>query len=222
MGRTRAVRSSRCARRSTPSRPGSRSTGTRCRVPSGLRAGRRSASSPWCAARKAAHAPLRWWTACQRGYPATGAPARLRWHHPGPERRQRQGAPVRFKLTRHRGGREREARGDAAAVAAVLERAARDFSSHPADFDLAIGAAELLERAPTDDLRALVNEGIDEDELYERELRPNWEGLSQGERAGKVVAFARFANSLVGDTGPVGPLVRTKLLVLAWAYDRTY
>jgi hypothetical protein len=112
--------------------------------------------------------------------------------------------------------------GDAAAVAAVLEGAARDYSSDPGDFDLAIGTAELLERAPTDDLRALVREGVDEEELYERELRPNWEGLSKGERAGKVVAFARFANSLGDTAGPIGPLVRTKLLVLAWAYDRTY
>jgi hypothetical protein len=112
--------------------------------------------------------------------------------------------------------------GNAKAVADVLDRAARDFSSHPADFDLAIGAAELLERAPTPDLRALVSEGVDEDELYDRELRPNWEGLSKGERAEKVVAFARFANALGDDAGPIGPLVRTKLLVLAWAYDRTY
>jgi hypothetical protein len=112
--------------------------------------------------------------------------------------------------------------GDCEAVADVLERAARTYSSDPANFDLAIGAAELLERAPTEDLRALVRDGIDEDELYERELRPNWEGLSQGERAGKVVAFARFANALTDDTASIGPLVRTKLLVLAWAYDRTY
>ncbi|HEY0631671.1 MAG TPA: hypothetical protein VGC98_06420 [Thermoleophilaceae bacterium] len=111
---------------------------------------------------------------------------------------------------------------DAAAVAGVLERAVLVYSSDPGEFDLAIGAAELLERAPTADLRALVDEGIDEDELYERELRPNWDGLSQGERAGKVVAFARFANALGSDAGPIGPLVRTKLLVLAWAYDRTY
>ena len=112
--------------------------------------------------------------------------------------------------------------GDAAAVADVLERAARTYSSHPGDFDLAIGVSELLERAPTADLRALVREGIDDDELYERELRPNWEGLSQGERAGKVVAFARFANALEDDVDSIGALVRTKLLVLAWAYDRTY
>ena len=112
--------------------------------------------------------------------------------------------------------------GNAAAVADVLDRAVQDYSSDPADFDLAIGTAELLERAPTDDLRALVRDGVDEDELYERELRPNWEGLSRGERAEKVMAFARFANSLGDEAGPIGPLVRTKLLVLAWAYDRTY
>lgn len=129
---------------------------------------------------------------------------------------------MRFKLMRRRGGSDHAADGDAAAVADVLERAARDYSSDPADFDLAIGAAELLESAPTDDLRTLVRDGLDEEELYERELRPNWEGLSQGERAGKVVAFARFANALGDDTGPIAPLVRTKLLVLAWAYDRTY
>ena len=129
---------------------------------------------------------------------------------------------MRFSLRRRRGARSRVLGNDAAAVADVLERAVLVYSSDPGEFDLAIGAAELLERAPTADLRALVGEGIDEDELYERELRPNWEGLSQGERAGKVVAFARFANALGSDAGPIAPLVRTKLLVLAWAYDRTY
>ena len=129
---------------------------------------------------------------------------------------------MRFKLMRRRGGEDRAIGGDAAAVADVLERAALVYSSDPGDFDLAIGAAELLEHAPTADLRVLVSEGVDEDELYERELRPNWEGLSQGERAGKVVAFARFANALGSDPQPIAPLVRTKLLVLAWAYDRTY
>jgi hypothetical protein len=129
---------------------------------------------------------------------------------------------MRLRLMRRRGGQGRAMAGDAEAVADVLERAVRSYSSDPAEFDLAIGAAELLERAPTDDLRALVRDGVDDEELYERELRPNWEGLSQGERAGKVVAFARFANALADDTASIAPLVRTKLLVLAWAYDRTY
>jgi hypothetical protein len=125
-----------------------------------------------------------------------------------------------FRLRRRR-SRGHALQGDAGAVAAVLERAALAYGSDPGDFDLAIVAAELLERAPTADLCALAHEGVDEDELYERELRPNWEGLSKGQRANKVVAFARFANALDGEMA-IGPLVRTKLLVLAWAYDRTY
>lgn len=126
-----------------------------------------------------------------------------------------------FKL-RRRGGRNGVLRGDAGAVARVLERAALAYGSDPRDFDLAIVAAELLERAPTADVRALIHYGIGDDELYERELRPNWEGLTKGQRANKVVAFARFANALGEDHTGMGPLVRTKLLVLAWAYDRTY
>jgi hypothetical protein len=107
-------------------------------------------------------------------------------------------------------------------VARVLERAALAYGSDPGDFDLAIVAADLLERAPTPDIRALIHDGITEDDLYERELRPNWESLSKGQRANKVVAFARFANSLEDDPTGIAPLVRTKLLVLAWAFDRTY
>jgi hypothetical protein len=127
-----------------------------------------------------------------------------------------------FRLPRlHRGGRGNP-NGDAAAVARVLERAALAYGSDPRDFDLAIVAAELLERAPTSDLRTLVHDGIDEDGLYECELRPNWEGLSKGQRANKVVAFARFANALEHEHANIAALVRTKLLVLAWAYDRTY
>jgi hypothetical protein len=104
----------------------------------------------------------------------------------------------------------------------VLERAALAYGSDPRDFDLAIVAAELLERAPTGDVRAILHDGMTEDELYERELRPNWEGLTRGQRANKVVAFARFANALGADSTGIAPLVRTKLLVLAWAYDRSY
>jgi hypothetical protein len=126
---------------------------------------------------------------------------------------------TRFRLPRSGG---RALTGDAAAVARILERAALAYGSDPRDFDLAIVSAELLDRAPTADVRALVHGGISEDELYERELRPNWEGLTKGQRANKVVAFARFANALTNEPANIAALVRTKLLVLAWAYDRTY
>src|SRR3954466_329895 len=125
----------------------------------------------------------------------------------------------RFRLNRSGG---RALTGDAAAVARTLERAALAYGSDPRDFDLAIVSAELRDRAPPAAARALVDGGISEDDLYERELRPNWEGLSKGQRANKVVAFARFANAIGDDHAAIGPLVRTKLLVLAWAYDRTY
>jgi hypothetical protein len=127
-----------------------------------------------------------------------------------------------FRFRRRRRGGDRALDGDAAAVAGVLERAALRYGSDPGDFDLAIVAADLLDHAPTADLRALVHDGFDDDELYERELRPNWEGLSKGQRANKIVAFARFANVIGEDATGIAPLVRTKLLVLAWAYDRTY
>src|SRR3954447_10216848 len=127
-----------------------------------------------------------------------------------------------FRFKRRRISGERALRGDAGAVARVLERAALAYGSDPRDFDLAIVATELLERAPTADVRAILHDGIDDDDLYERELRPNWEGLTKGQRANKVVAFARFSNAIGHDHSGIGPLVRTKLLVLAWAYDRTY
>src|SRR3954464_7299845 len=117
-----------------------------------------------------------------------------------------------FRLRRRRD--KRALQGDAGAVAGVLERAGLAYGADPGDFDPAIVAAELLDRAPTGDLLALVREGIDEDELYERELRPNWEGLSKGQRANKVVAFARFANALGNEHANIAALVRTKLLVL--------
>jgi hypothetical protein len=127
---------------------------------------------------------------------------------------------------RFRRGRDRSKNGldgDAAAVSAALERATELYSSDPDDFDLAVATGDLLDRGPTADVRALVRSGVGEDEFYERELRPNWEGLSKGERAAKVQSFARFANALGDDdAGGMNAVVRTKLLVLAWAYDRTY
>src|SRR4051812_11270094 len=127
-----------------------------------------------------------------------------------------------FRFKRRRTSGQRPLRGDAGAVARVLDRAALASGSAPRDFVLAIVATERLERAPTADVRAMLHDGIDDDGLYERELRPNWEGLTKGQRANKVVAFARFANALAEEHGNIAAVVRTKLLVLAWAYDRTY
>jgi hypothetical protein len=128
-----------------------------------------------------------------------------------------------FRFRRRQGGHDAGVEGDAAAVAQALDEAVASYGSEPGDFDLAVAIGDLIDRAPTADLHALALQGVDEEEFYERELRPNWEGLSEGERAAKVKSFARFANALGdGDLGGMGPVVRTKLIVLAWAYDRTY
>ncbi len=128
-----------------------------------------------------------------------------------------------FRFRRRQNGHDAALSGDAAAVAGTLDTAVATYSSQPDDFDLAVAIGDLIDRAPTADLRALALEGMTDEEFYERELRPNWEGLSKGERQAKVRSFARFANALGGDApGGMAAVVRTKLIVLAWAYDRTY
>jgi hypothetical protein len=128
-----------------------------------------------------------------------------------------------FRFRLRRGHVSGALNGDVGAVSAALDRATELYGSDPRDFDLAVAIGDLLEQGPTADVRALAASGIDEEEFYERELRPNWEGLSKGERSGKVLTFARFANALGReDVAGLGAVVRTKLLVLAWAYDRTY
>jgi hypothetical protein len=130
-----------------------------------------------------------------------------------------------FRFRRRGAARAKPAEGDAAAVGSVLDRSSQIYASDPDDFDLAVAVGDLLQHAPTPDIEALVADGMDDDSFYERELRPNWEGLSKAERSAKVRSFARFANAL-GDDGDdaarMRPLVRTKVLVLAWAYDRAY
>jgi hypothetical protein len=128
-----------------------------------------------------------------------------------------------FRFRRRRGRSRNGLGGDAAVVSAALEQATELYSSDSRDFDLAVATGDLLDRAPTADVRALVESGIGEEEFYERELRPNWEGLSKDERSAKVESFARFANELgEDDPGGMAAVIRTKLLILAWAYDRTY
>jgi hypothetical protein len=128
-----------------------------------------------------------------------------------------------FRFRRRRGQAGEGLESDAGAVSSALDRATERYGSDPRDFDLAVAIGDLLEQGATTDVRAISASGVDEEEFYERELRPNWEGLSKGEREAKVRSFARFANALgQDDAGGMGAVVRTKLLVLAWAFDRTY
>jgi hypothetical protein len=85
--------------------------------------------------------------------------------------------------------------------------------------------------APTTDIRFLKSMGSDGEEFYRAELAPNWEGLSQEQRARKIDQFIELSHML-GQTEPesepsdqflqVVATVHVKVLLLAWAYDRSY
>jgi hypothetical protein len=123
--------------------------------------------------------------------------------------------------------------GDAAAMRAALDaRRARLAASGWAAAALDVRAImrDLLSgeiEAPTQDVAALIRRGVDPDRFYERELAPSWEDLGEAQRAARVDGFLELSRMLgSGDGGglPEGmaETVRTKMLVLAWAFDEAY
>ncbi len=80
--------------------------------------------------------------------------------------------------------------------------------------------------APTDDVRFLISVDTDPDEFHASELRPNWDGLDENARAGKLDGFVELAR--MADASPdvlpreMVARVRTKTLVLAWAFDEVH
>lgn len=115
---------------------------------------------------------------------------------------------------------------DATAVERVLDEARALYNGGP-DFDMRRVVLQLFERCPTADLRELRAEGMSGESFYRMEIRPNWDELSRGERAAKIEAFARFANVIARAEGDdaaagMGPVVRSKVVVLAWAFDSLY
>jgi hypothetical protein len=97
------------------------------------------------------------------------------------------------------------------------------------DPDLHALTRDLLEgevEAPTADVRWLLAEDVDPDEFYANEIAPNWEGRSELERADKLDGFLELA--LMVDASPdalprdMAARVRTKVLILAWAFDEAH
>ena len=74
-------------------------------------------------------------------------------------------------------------------------------------------------------------EGCEKLSFYRGELAPNWEGLTQEQRAHKIDQFIELSHML-GQAEPGGhpsdqfleivATVHVKVLLLAWAHDRTY
>lgn len=115
---------------------------------------------------------------------------------------------------------------DASAVEQVLDEARALYNGGP-DIDLRRPLLQLFERCPTPDLRELRGGGTSGESFYREEIAPNWDDLDRGERSAKIEAFARFANVIARADGDdaaagMGPVVRTKVVVLAWAFDALY
>ncbi|GAC1322243.1 MAG: hypothetical protein NVSMB25_17120 [Thermoleophilaceae bacterium] len=123
--------------------------------------------------------------------------------------------------------------GDAASMRATLSgiQAELDRRRRQREIDLRALVTDLLEgeiAAPTGDVRMLIESETDPREFYEREIAPSWDGLAEDQRAARLEGFLELAAMLesTGENGGLPPgmgmTVRTKTLLLAWAFDETY
>ena len=137
-------------------------------------------------------------------------------------------------LDRLRGGRAEDGDGpsslarDAANMRATLTglHSERGGTAAP---DLEPLTRDLLEgevEAPTADVRWLIAQDVDPGEFYAKEVAPNWDGLTELARADKLDGFLDLA--LMVDASPdalprdMAARVRTKCLILAWAFDEAH
>jgi hypothetical protein len=114
----------------------------------------------------------------------------------------------------------------------VLEETSEIFRTASGEFQLRGLCLDVFASAPTTDLRYLKERGVDAEDFYRRELAPNWEGLDRDRRARKIDQFIELSHMLgrSDDDGGHPPdsfleivaTVHVKVLLLAWAYDRTY
>lgn len=130
------------------------------------------------------------------------------------------------------GGLARQARAMRSALQA-LNAEREQLDPGRAEIDLRGLASDLLRgevAPPTADLARLVEEGVDPDVFYDKELARSWEGLSETQRVARVEQFAGLA-VMLENAGPEAQVpnheqmlasVRTKTLLLAFAIDETY
>jgi hypothetical protein len=113
----------------------------------------------------------------------------------------------------------------------VLEETSEIFRTASGEFQLRGLCLDVFASAPITDIRFLKSRGVEGEEFYRLELAPNWEGLGQEERARKIDRFIELSHML-GQEDPgddpsdqflrIVATVHVKVLLLAWAYDRTY
>jgi hypothetical protein len=113
----------------------------------------------------------------------------------------------------------------------VLEETSEIFRTASGEFQLRGLCLDVFASAPTTDLRYLKEHGVEGEDFYHSELAPSWEGLSKEQRGHKIDQFIELSHMLgQAEQGADPPdaflaivaTVHTKVLLLAWAHDRTY
>ena len=116
-------------------------------------------------------------------------------------------------------------------VEEVLEETSELFRTASGEFQLRGLCLDVFAGARLKDIRLLKEHGVDAEDFYRRELAPNWEGLDQAGRAAKIDQFLELSHMLgsAQENGrpseaflDIVATVHVKVLLLAWAYDRTY
>jgi hypothetical protein len=113
----------------------------------------------------------------------------------------------------------------------ALEETSEIFRTASGEFQLRGLCQDVFATAATSDVEWLKERGVGGDDFYRRELAPSWDGLTREERAEKIDQFIELSHML-GGVDPEGhppdsfvdlvSSVHLKVLLLAWAYDRTY
>jgi hypothetical protein len=95
--------------------------------------------------------------------------------------------------------------------------------------DLRAIVRDLLEgevEAPTADVRWLISAEADPADFYAEEIAPNWDRLDELARADKLDGFLELARMMEASPGALpremAARLRTKLLVLSWAFDEAH
>jgi hypothetical protein len=116
-------------------------------------------------------------------------------------------------------------------VERVLEETSEIFRTASGEFQLRGLCIDVFASADIADVRWLKRRGIDGEMFFHQEIAPSWEGLDRAARADKIDQFIELS-TMLGGVEPEGrpsaalldlvSSVHLKVLLLAWAYDRTY
>jgi hypothetical protein len=113
----------------------------------------------------------------------------------------------------------------------VLDETTEMFRTPSGDFQLSALCDHAFAEGSTRDIEWLRRRGLDSEAFYAKELAPNWEDLTREERAERIDRFIGLSREL-GRAQPGGhppddfldmlASVHLKVLLLGWAFDRSY